>query len=891
MAGSDTLHIIDGNGWIYRAFYAHSGLESRGGEPTGAVFGFALMLRRFLDRSPGHVAMTFDAGRKTFRNAIYPEYKANRRATPEALVTQLPRIRELVAAFNIPVFEQVGVEADDLIASLVRQAKARGLRSVVVSSDKDLMQLIDGEAVVMLDLAKDRVVTDEDVEARFGVVPGRVLEVLALAGDSSDNIPGVPGIGEKTAGKLIAEFGDLETLLGNLDRVSGPKRRQNLDTFREQAFLSRDLVRLKDDCEVVLDLDALRVRPADRARLRTLYADLDFFTLLGQLDGATGEVRRPPEPGPKTYRMITEVEDLHALAARARELGRIAVVAELSDSRALDADIVGLSFAAEPDVAAYVPVGHRYIGAPRQLPLSVVIDVLGELLSDPSVVVVTHDLKRLHLALAGHGVAAAAATDTMLMSYLLDPGETSHKLEAVVARQLGVKTAGVRSRGGPSGPDMADVASAMVAGAAHADWVVTLHGWMAPLLEDTELAKLLTDVELPLTGVLAAMERRGILVDLPLLQQLSVEFEAELRELEAQITEAAGHRFNIKSSKQLATVLFEELGLPVSKRTKSGPSTDRTVLESLASLHPLPALVVEHRSFAKLKSTYVDALGTLADSEGRVHSELNQAVAATGRLSSSNPNLQNIPIRTPRGRRIRQAFRASPGHLLVAADYSQIELRVLAHLSGDETLIEAFEAGDDIHRRTAAEIFDVPLLLVSSEQRRAAKTINFGVIYGMGAVRLAADLGISRGEASRFIESYFGRYGRVSNYFDSLLVSAKRLGYASTLLGRRRPIVELSSPRRHIRALGERLAINTPIQGSAADIIKVAMIALHKRIEDERWPARLLLQVHDELVLETTDEFAEALSEAVATEMSAAVALVVPLVVDVGVGTDWVAAK
>lgn len=896
-----TLYIMDGSAYIFRAFHATPAMTTQAGFPTGALFGFTNMLRRLVaEYVPDYLAVAFDAARVTFRTEMYPEYKANRSAPPDELLQQIPRIRDLVDAFRIPAMIQEGVEADDLIASMVKKARAQGIPVVIVTSDKDLMQLL-GDGVTMLDPMKNRVLDVPDVIERFQVPPEKVVDVLALAGDASDNVPGVPGIGEKTAGKLIAEFGSLDAVLAQIDKVSGAKRQENLRTYKDLALLSRELVRLKDDVDVAFDLEALRLSNPDYAALGKLFQEFEFKLFLRDIQSklkaeeapaVSAELVRPP----KDYRTILTEEELDAAIAACRAAGVYAFDLETTSLHALEAEIVGVSLSWADHQGVYIPVAHRGLGVPRQLPLALVLERLTPLWMDEGVGLLGHNIKYDWLVLRRYGVTLPRiAFDTMLASYLLDAGQTTHSLDALARAVLHQPTITFEEVAGKGKDqltfDLVDVARATQYAAEDADVTRLLYKVLEPALKAAEGLDLLQTVELPLALLLGKMEERGILIHAPTLQELSSQFEKELQSLEAQAWASVGQEFNLNSPKQLQKVLFEDLALPVKKKTQTGPSTDQEVLEQLAGLHPLPALILEHRSFSKLKSTYLDALPSLADAQGRVHTNFNQTIAATGRLSSSGPNLQNIPVRTARGREIRRAFVPAPGQLLLSADYSQIELRILAHLSQDKALCESFNMGEDVHRRTASEIFNVPALFVTPAQRAAGKTINFGVIYGMGPNRLAQSLGITHSEAKKYIDAYFVRYKGVQEYFDALVQEARSQGFARTMFGRRRPIPELNETRPHLQALGERLAINTPIQGTAADLMKMAMLRVQRRLDAEGSPAQMLLQVHDELVLEAPSDYIPTLRALVSAEMVGVARLRVPLVVDTASGPTWLDAK
>lgn len=914
------LYLVDGSSYFYRAFFAIRNLSTSEGFPTNAIYGFTQMLKKLIeDEDPDLIAVAFDANdatEKTFRKELYDDYKANRQSMPEDLRVQLPYFRRIVEALNIPIMEQAGVEADDLIATATEKARAIGLPVCIISADKDLMQLLD-DTVTMYDTMRGKRYTPQDVVERFQVGPEEVKYVLALAGDSSDNVPGVPGIGEKTGGALIKEFGDLETLLANIDQVSGKKRKENLREFADQARLSLELVTLRDDCPIEFDLDKLHLQQPDFQSLTTLFHELEFESILnelnqwfkkrGWLDEATikkleKEYRdrglTTAESDEKKYRGIFSLEELDQVIKACEEADLFAFDLETTGLDPFSAEIVGMSFAWEENRAVYVPVAHKEgEGVDKQLPLDEVLTRLKPLLESERKQKVAQHYKYEWLVLQRYGIEfGGVAHDTMLMSYLLDPGKSSHSLDSIAFDHLQhrmISFTDVAGRGKSQKTfDQIPIEEALVYGAEDSD--ITLAACKVlgeELAEDEELVELEQKLEIPLSRVLGLMEQRGIKVDCDILSELSEEFDQELEQLQAEINDYAGGReLNPNSPTQLREVLFEELELPVKKRTKTGPSTDRSVLEQLSELHPLPKLILEYRSFSKLKSTYVDALPELIHPEtGRIHTDFNQAVTATGRLSSSNPNLQNIPIRSDRGRQIRRAFVAEEGHVLLAADYSQIELRIMAHLSGDPVLVEAYKEGKDIHRLTASQIFDTPLEDVTPAQRAAGKTVNFGVMYGMGARRLAQALEIPLPEAKSYIENYFARYQGVTAYFDELVEEARRTGFTRTLFGRRRALPFIDGKGAQ-RAFAERAAINTPIQGTSADLIKFAMVEIQRRIDAENLPLTMLLQVHDELIFEVEEGAVEEMSAFVREVMEGVTELKVPLVVETGVGSNWLEA-
>lgn len=888
-----TLYLVDGSSYIYRAYYAIRHLSNSKGEATNAVFGFTKMLQTLIKQEqPDHLAVVFDAKGPTFRKELYSEYKANRSAMPEDLVPQIPLIKEVVRAFKLPLLELPGYEADDIIATLARRYANAGLAVTVVTGDKDLMQIVD-ERISLLDTMKGKRSREAEVIERFGVPPRQVLEVLGLAGDTSDNIPGVPGIGEKTASALIQEFGDIENLLANIDRVKGAKRQENLRQFAAQARLSRKLADLVYDLPVEIDYEDLAICPPDSSLLAELYVRLEFHQLLKELDLSSQSDRATNRADASHYQTVTTEAALDTLIAELRANGRFAVDTETTSLRAVQAELVGLSFSLAAGSGWYLPVGHRYLGAPAQLPLMLVLEKLRPLLEDVQYEKVGQNIKYDALVLRNAGIELAGVTDDcMVLSYLTHPEAKSHGLDALASDLLGHRMIPYKELTGSGQKQIGfaevEVEKAAVYAAEDADMTWQIAEKLLPELPTVGAEKLYREIEIPLVDVLTRMEWQGIRVDARQLKQLSAEMGVELARLETEIHALAGGQFNINSTKQMGEILFEKLGLPRGKKTKTGWSTNVEVLTVLAEEHDIAAKILDYRSLAKLISTYTDALPQLINpATGRIHTSFNQAVTATGRLSSSEPNLQNIPIRSVEGRRIREAFLPAEGNLLLAADYSQIELRVMAHMADVAALKESFAAGEDIHRRTASEIFNVFPDMVSDEMRRQAKTINFGVLYGMGAFSLAKDLGIGRKEAQQFIDSYFARYPAVRRFMEERKAEAREHQYVTTLLGRRCAITEINSSNGAIRSYAERNAINYPVQGSAADIIKVAMVNIDRRLRHEKLQTRMVLQVHDELVFDVPQAELELIKQLVKLEMENAVPLSVPLVVDIGVGANW----
>jgi DNA polymerase-1 len=886
----DVLYLIDFSGYVFRAYHAVAPLSSSTGEPTHATFGTVAMIQKLIDqRKPVYLGVAMDSTGPRLRTGMDARYKAHRPAPPDDLIVQMKRSREFVEAYRIPIFIADGLEADDLIAVATARALEKGLRVVIASSDKDLMQLVDGDRVVLWDAMRDRIYGTPEVIAKFGVPPSQIRDLLALVGDTSDNVPGVPGVGMKTGAELLTQFGSLDALYARLGEVKKVKIRESLQANEGEARLSQQLVTLDVSTEVNLELDTLRYASPDTERLRALFAELGFGRFLKALPAPAAAVKVMDLGG--DFSVILTRADLEKIVAEAGAAKRIAFAVWGTSPEPMRAQISGIALATAPGRAAYLPVSHRYLGAPAQLSLGVVREVLGPLLADPAVRKIGHDLKYSEVLLHRNGMALAGAEiDTMLASYLLDP-EAENTLEALADRDAGVKVAPLdggapKKRGQAAHPfDELDVAVAGAHAARLSELTLGLAERYAPRLRDARLDGLLRDLELPLSHILAGMEETGVLVDPKALDVLGKTMTKELATLEEKARAAAGQDFNLGSPKQLETILFDVLGLKATKKTKTGRSTDAEVLESLAEDHALPALVLEHRAIAKLKGTYVDALPRLMNPEtGRIHTRWSQAVAATGRLSSQDPNLQNIPIRSELGKIIRRAFIAPEGAVILSADYSQIELRVLAHLSKDPVLVDAFRTGQDVHVRTAMEIFNVTAEGVTDEMRGRSKTINFGVIYGMGEGALAKRLGIPRQEAARFIDAYFERYAGVRKFMDETMESARKTEVVHTLFGRRRLLPDLRNTDPMRRAQAERIAKNTPIQGTSADLLKLAMVRLAEPVVPG---ARMVLTVHDELVFEVPEGLAKEAGEKVRKAMETAHDFDVPLVVDVGWGRTW----
>jgi DNA polymerase-1 len=886
MPRAKTVHLVDGSGQFHRAFHAIRGLATSKGLPTNATYGFTTMLRKLLeDEKPEHVAVLFDPPGRTFRHEQYPEYKANRPKMDDALAVQVPYIRRVCEALRMPVIEVPGYEADDTIATLARQAVAQGLRVVVVSADKDLLQLVTDDVLVLNPGREGSGSTRFDrkaVEEKWGVPPERIVDVLALVGDSVDNVPGVPGIGDKGARDLVREFGSVESVLEHADQVKRAAYREGLKGRREDALLSKRLVTLRTDAPVELDLAALRLREPDRAAAHALFKDLEFQALAREY--------APQESSAATaeHRLLTGRDEVSALAAEARKAGRVGIAVVVTSEQAMRAHALGIALSWAPGRSAYVPLAHSSIDLPQALDGGDALDALRPLLEDAGVRKASAHAKRDRVVLERLGVRVAGlAFDALIASYLLDPGRRAYALEDLAMEHLGERRA--PGTDGIAARDAAAIPTGVAAGA-EAELVLRLDRPMTGRLDAEGLLSVYESMEMPLVGVLADMEIAGVKVDTRLLAAMSGDMEAQLQALTGEIHTLAKGEFNINSPPQLREVLFDRLGLQSGKKTAKtkAASTAEEVLEELALVHELPRKILEYRSIQKLKGTYVDALPALVDGEtGRIHATFNQTVAATGRLSATDPNLQNIPIRTADGRRIREAFVAEPGNLLLSADYSQIELRVLAHLSGDPTLIDTFRRGEDVHDRTSREIFGALSPIPKEEQRRISKMVNYALLYGKTAFSLAKDIGVSRKEAESFIEAYFARYPRVRTFIDDTIAKARETGHVRTLLGRLRRLPDLRSKNFPVRMEAERQAMNTPVQGSAADLVKRAMIDLHRELGGRKMHSRLILQIHDELLLEVPEGEAQAARALVKDVMEGALKLDVPLVADARLGRSW----
>ncbi len=888
------LVLVDGSYYLYRAFHAMPGLSNSKGEPTGALYGVGNMLRRLLaDTQPDFVGVVFDARGKTFRDELYPQYKANRPSMAEELARQVAPIHELVVALGLPRLEVSGVEADDVIGTLCGQAVGQGMRVTLSTGDKDMAQLVN-ERVTMVNPMDGAVLDPGGVRKKFGVPPERIVDYLTLVGDAVDNVPGVPKVGPKTALKWLDAYGSLDAVLAGAHDIRG-KVGENLRASLGHLPLSRRLVTIK--CDVVLDVGVggLARRAPDREKLRALYSRFEFNSWLSELEPSGAAPAPAPSPPSADYETVRDEARFRGWLERLRAAPHFAFDTETTSLDYMQAEVVGVSFAVAAGEGAYVPLAHSYPGAPAQLGRETVLEALRPLLEDPERPKIGQNLKYDMSVLANHGIRLRGARfDTMLESYVVDSTATRHDMDALALKYLDHRTIHFEDIAGKGANqkrfDQIPIEQAGPYAAEDAEVTLRLHETLWPRLErEPSLRRLFEDIEIPLVPVLSRIERRGVRVDVPMLERQSEELAARMVEVEREAHEAAGTPFNLGSPKQIRSILYDQLGLPVRAKTPKGqPSTAESVLQELARDYDLPRLILAHRALAKLRSTYTGALPACVNPRtGRVHTSYHQAVASTGRLSSSDPNLQNIPIRTAEGRRVRQAFVPEEGWRMVAADYSQIELRIMAHLSGDAGLQAAFASGADIHSATAAEVFGLAPDAVDPEQRRRAKAINFGLIYGMSAFGLGRQLGIGRNEAQGYVDRYFARYPGVRRFMDETRVSARERGFVETVFGRRLHLPEINSRNANRRQYAERTAINAPMQGTAADIIKRAMVRMDRWLEEGALSSRMIMQVHDELVLEVPENELEEVQAGVREHMVNAAELSVPLEVDIGVGANW----
>ncbi len=890
MNESKIVYLVDVSGYIFRAYHAiRGGLTTASGLPTNAVYGFTQMLIKLIkDEQPSHLVPVFDVSRISFRQDLYPAYKANRPDPPEDLAPQFPLVREVVRAFRLPPVEKEGFEADDVIGTLCKLLTKEGHQVKVVTSDKDMMQLVN-DSVSLLDTWKNKRISFAEVEKRFGVSPDKVIDVLGLAGDTSDNVPGVPGVGEKTASSLIQQFGSVEAVLENIDAISGKKRKENLTEFADQARLSKQLVTIRTDVPLDFNLDNYLVQAPDPELATELFERLEFSSLLQAFELATPKKTLETD----NYILVDDETKLHKMVQYFEKQSLIAFDTETNTTDTLaDSPLVGLSFSVEKGNTYYVPVAHSLPNV-KQVNKNQALQSLTNLFADPDKTWIMQNAKFDIEIMRTEGVEfAGTVEDTMLLSYVLNPARRGHGLDALAQEWLNHQMISYQQVAGKGKDqvtfDQVDTKTACRYSGEDADATARLFGLLSKQVKEAKLWSLYEDIERPLVTVLAKMERTGVLVDKQALEKLTNEFDHLIAGMETEIYDLAGETFNINSTQQLGVILFERLGLPKGRKTKTGYSTDSTVLEKLAGKHPLPRLILDYRQAAKLRSTYTDALVKLINPKtGRIHSSFNQTVAMTGRLSSSDPNLQNIPVRTESGRMIRRAFIPQPGFTMLSADYSQIELRILAHLSKDEILLRSFNHDEDVHTRTAAEVFDTMAPMVDREMRRRAKAVNFGIVYGQSPYGLSESLGIPLREAKTIIDNYFERYSGVKDYIEEHQQQARKEKVVQTLFGRRIPLLDIDSSNASQRAYAERVAINAPIQGSAADIIKIAMLRIDSELSRQKLQSRMLMQVHDELIFEILENELESMKELVVREMMQAAQLDVPLKVDVGLGNNW----
>ncbi|MGF1546929.1 MAG: DNA polymerase I [Thiotrichales bacterium] len=898
MSETPPLILVDGSSYLYRAFHALPPLTTAEGQPTGAVYGVANMIRKLIrEYRPTRMAVVFDAKGKTFRDELYPAYKATRPPMPDELARQIEPLHEWVAAMGLPLLREPGVEADDVIATLARRASERGEAVLISTGDKDLAQIVD-DRVRLINTMTDALLDPAGVRAKFGVSPDQIVDYLALIGDKVDNVPGVDGVGPKTAAKWLEKYGSLAAIADCADEIKG-KIGDRLRAALTRLPLSQQLVTVARDLSLPPDADDLALRAPDPERLRELYRKLEFRTWLNELEMPSDSDAATPasaaELGYGPYTTILTDAEFEAWIERLERAPLFALDTETTSLSYIDARIVGLSFAIAPDEAAYLPLDHNYLGAPAQLDRDTTLERLRPLLEDPARAKVGHNLKYDQSVLANHGIALAGVQhDTMLESYVLNSTASRHDMDTLSEKYLQHRTIHFEDVAGKGSKqktfDQVPLEEATPYAAEDADVTLRLHQHFWPRLEqEARLRALYEQIEIPLIGVLSRIERKGVCIDSVALARQGVELARRMAELESEAHREAGTEFNLASPKQLQEILFDKLQLPILSKTPTGQaSTAEDVLQELAADYALPRLVLEHRSLSKLKSTYTDRLPQQINrATGRVHTSYHQAVASTGRLSSSEPNLQNIPIRTEEGRKIRHAFIAPEGFRILALDYSQIELRIMAHLSADAGLLRAFAEGRDIHRATAAEVFGLPVAEVDAGRRRAAKAINFGLIYGMSAFGLARQLGVGRNEAQHYIDLYFSRYPGVKAYMEDTRVRAREQGYVETLFGRRLYVPEIRSRNAQRRQYAERTAINAPMQGTAADIIKRAMIATDSWLRSTAAPAAMIMQVHDELVVEVAEGAIAQVATAITAAMQEVVELRVPLVVESGVGANW----
>jgi len=885
----DVIYLLDGSSYIYRAYHAIRNLSNSKGLPTNAIFGFTKMLLKFFqDKTPGYLAVVFDSKGPTFRHQLYEEYKANRPPMPEDLVVQLPFIKAVVQGLNIKIFEMEGFEADDIIGTLVRMGEENDYKTVMVTGDKDFRQLI-SPRTSMWDSMKDRLTDYQAFKEAYGIEPEQIIEVMGLAGDASDNIPGVQGVGEKTALELIRAHGTLEEVYEQLEEIQRKKLKENLESSRDKALLSKQLVTIDQNVPLDLSIDDLRAGEPDKEALSKIFRELEFRDLWDQFATRNKEKDRK-------YRLCLKEEELASLVSEIEKQGFVSIDTETTSTEPLKAELVGISFSLKEFEGVYLPLQHFYLGAPEQIMLNQALNILRPVLESNEIKKIGQNLKYDALVLRQYDIKLRGLHfDTMIASYVINPSLRQHNLDYLAQHYLNHKMITYKEVAGQGKNEVkfsgVEVERAMEYSCEDADITLRLRAILEEKLESNQNQDLFYDLEMRLLPVLIDMEWAGVRVDTNFFKSMSKRFSGELKKIESEIYDEAGMTFNINSSQQLGYVLFEKLGLPVQKKTTKTKaySTDVKVLQHLSAMpYKIPKLLLRYRTLSKLKSTYLDALVKIVNPRtNRVHTSYNQTVTATGRLSSSNPNLQNIPIRGEEGREIRKGFIAADGNLLLSADYSQVELRIFAHYSNDPILIEAFNQGEDIHSRTASEILGVDRDRLTPDMRRIAKAINFGIIYGMGARKLSDELGLDNATAKQYIDSYYERYQGVQNYRREIVARARKDGYVTTLFNRRRYVPEINHDKQRFRADAERIAINTPIQGTAADLIKMAMINIHQKLKQQAFKTRMLMQVHDELVFEAPEDEAEKVSAMIKHEMETVHTLKVPLKVDLSIGQNW----
>jgi DNA polymerase-1 len=890
----ETIYLVDATAYIYRAFFALRGpFATRSGFPTNAIYGYTRMINRVLKQyRADYMVFVFDAPVPSFREKIYKQYKANRPPAPDDFKKQQPYIRKITQAYNFPILEIPGYEADDVVATIAKVAEKRGLRVVIVTGDKDYMQIV-SDNIELFDEIKDEFIRREAVKQKLGVYPEQVVDYLALVGDSIDNIPGVKGVGSKTAAQLLQAFGSLDGIYQNIERVSSAKVRENLIAHKEDAYLSKKLVTINQSVPMEVKIEGYRIKEPDYQLLRELFTELEFLSFLQEFESAGLITRKVISP--ERYTTITSRDRLDEVIRKVKEQRVVSIDIETTSPSPVSAEIVGISLCWDAGEACYIPISHKYLGVPEQLKMEVVLKALKPILEDREIKKYGQNIKYDAIVLKRYGVEVEGICfDCMLAGYILDPDGAPHNLEKIASKYLShTKTPYAQVVGKEKVSfENVKIEKATAYACEDADLVFRLVPILEEELKKRGLYNLLIEIELPLVKVLAEIEINGVKIDTGYLKRLSAQLNSKLMELRKRAWDIAGESFNLDSPQQVSKILYEKIGLKPLKRTKTGYSTDVGVLEKLAKKHALPKIILEHRLLAKLKNTYIDSLPELINLQtGRIHTSYNQAVAATGRLTSSDPNLQNIPVKSEEGRQIREAFIADKGYYLMSADYSQIELRVLADVSGDENLQSAFKQDRDIHTQTASEVFGVLPEKVDYEMRRKAKAINFGIAYGLSPYGLSEELDISDSEARRYIQRYFERYPKVKKHIEKTLENARKAGFVETKFKRRRYIGNLSATSTILRDRAERIAINAPIQGTAADIIKIAMVKLFKRLKREGLDARIIMQVHDELVLEVAEKDLNRAERVVREEMQNAVKLSVPLKVEVSTGKNWAQTK